>query len=113
MSQPKIADGRPSATSDVDRINEKVRREDFAQVTKFDENQGQDSRALSKEEESENDEKDQAPVERWSLGILNDTRTEEVPGMYPSPVRYIGKWLTSSIQAPFFSSRKKETSRWV
>lgn len=26
--------------------------------------------------------KDNAPIEKWSLGILNDKRTEEVPGKW-------------------------------
>jgi hypothetical protein len=26
--------------------------------------------------------KDEAPTERWSLGILNDKKTEEVPGQH-------------------------------
>ena len=30
---------------------------------------------------SVDDEKDIPPTEKWSLGILNDKRTEEVPGM--------------------------------
>jgi hypothetical protein len=28
--------------------------------------------------------KDEAPIEKWSLGILNDKETEEVPGEWQS-----------------------------
>jgi len=37
--------------------------------------------AVESSSSSVDGEKDIPPAERWSLGILNDKRTEEVPGM--------------------------------
>ena len=37
--------------------------------------------AVESSSSSVDDEKDTPPAEKWSLGILNDKRTEEVPGM--------------------------------
>jgi hypothetical protein len=37
--------------------------------------------AVESSSSSVDDEKDIPPPEKWSLGILNDKRTEEVPGM--------------------------------
>lgn len=37
--------------------------------------------AVESSSSSVDDEKDIPPAEKWSLGILNDKRTEEVPGM--------------------------------
>lgn len=32
--------------------------------------------------DSVEEDKDTQPIEKWSLGILNDKKTEEVPGHY-------------------------------
>jgi hypothetical protein len=37
--------------------------------------------AVESSSSSVDGEKDTPPTEKWSLGILNDKRTEEVPGM--------------------------------
>ena len=48
------------------------------------------------------DEEPKKKIEKWSLGILNDKRTDEVPGESPETNFKLMPWLIP-IQAPFFS----------
>jgi hypothetical protein len=45
--------------------------------------------AVESSASSVDEEKDDPPTEKWSLGILNDKRTEEVPGTSMARVPYV------------------------
>jgi hypothetical protein len=58
--------------------------------------------------------KDDAPTEKWSLGILNDKKTREVPGQYIVQARFRSVLANDCCQAPFCSFPQVEMSRpWV
>lgn len=57
--------------------------------------------------------KDGAPIEKWSLGILNDKRTEEVPGQCIL-WRFRGNHCFKRVcQVPCYSFRGTEMDPWV
>jgi hypothetical protein len=53
-------------------------------------NKRHQNEAVESSASSVDEEKDILPTEKWSLGILNDKRTDEVPGTWTAAVPDIG-----------------------